>query len=197
MRALLAAAMLAVAGEAAAANIEALAVSHAGDDYSASATIVVDAPLAAVRAALTDFAHLGRLTPSIRESRVVATAPEGPLVFTRSEACVGWFCREVRKTERIAIGEREIVAVVVDEGPERGTLAHGRTWWRLTPLGAATRVEMISVVDPSTFVPPLIGPPLVKASMKHEVEALARGLEQAARALASPAAAPPEPGHGG
>jgi carbon monoxide dehydrogenase subunit G len=189
---------LAVASGAGAARIETLVVGHAAGQFTVASTMVLDAPPAAVRAALTDFAHLGRLSPAIQESRVVGSTADGPLVFTRSKACAMWFCRELTKTELVTVHGDEIVAIAVASGgPEPSTVTHSITRWRLAPLGAGTRVGIQSEVDPAFFVPPLLGPPLVKKAMRRETEALARGLETAARALArataEPPAAPPPP----
>jgi carbon monoxide dehydrogenase subunit G len=194
---------LAVACGADAARIESIVVSHAAGHFTVAAIMLLDAPPAAVRAALTDFAHLRRLSPSILESRVVGETADGPLVFTVSKACAMWFCRELRKTELVTVRGDEIVAIAVPGADgEESTVTHSLTRWRLTPLGAGTRVEITSEVDPAFFVPPLLGPPLVKKTMKRETEALAHGLESAARAIAraaasAPAAPPPEPDRGG
>lgn len=189
MRLLAAAIALAFAGGAAAARIESLTVGHAAGHYKVDAVMALDAPPAAVRAALTDFAHLGRLSPAILESRVVGQAADGPLVYTRTKACALWFCRELRKTEVVTVHEAEIVAIAVaGSGPEPGTVTHSVTRWRFASDGAGTRVTIASEVDPAFFVPPLIGPPLMKKALKRETEALVRGLERAA--LARPEARP-------
>lgn len=197
MRRWTAALALAVACGAHAARIESIAVGHAAGHYTVAATMALDAPPAAVRAALTDFANLRRLSPSILESRVVGETADGPLVFTVSKACAMWFCRQLRKTELVTMRGDEIVAMAVPgPGAEPSTVTHSLTRWRLAPLGAGTRVEIRSEVDPAFFVPPLVGPPLVKKTMKRETEALAHGLESAARAIAratAPGTPPPPP----
>jgi hypothetical protein len=176
---------LAVAGGADAARIESLTVDHRAGLFTANAVVALDAPPAAVRAVLTDYANLARLSPSIVESRLLGRDDHGALVFTRSKACTFWFCRELRKTELVVERGDEIVASSVDgRGPAPSTVTHSRTRWRLSAQGAGTRLEILSEVDPAFAVPPLIGPPLVKKTMKRETEKLARGIEAAARAHA-------------
>lgn len=177
---------LAAAGGAGAARIESLTVDHAGGHYTVDAALLLDAPPAAVRAALTDFARLGRLSPSIVESRVVGHRADGTLVYTRSRACALWFCRELRKTELVTARDEEIVAIAVaGQGPEPGTVTHSLTRWRIAGAGSGARVVVRTEVDPAFFVPPLVGPPLMKKALRRETEALARGLEAAARADAA------------
>lgn len=194
MTRLLVALLLAAAGDASAMRVESLVVTHSAGVFAVDAVLVLAASPAAVRAALTDFNHLTRLSPAILESRVLRVTPEGTLVFTRSRGCAGWFCRELRKTELITLGDGTIHAEAVADdivGKSAGTstVAHSVTDWRIVAVGDTTRLELRSVVDPAFFVPPLVGPALIKKAMLLETEQLARGLERAARALA-PAAAP-------
>lgn len=181
------AAALTLAGDAAAARIESLEVSHHGGDFSVHAVMVLAAPPAAVRAALTDFAHLDRLSPAIIESRVVRDTHDGPLVYTRSRACVAWICRQLRKTELVTVRDDEISAVaVLTPGDGMSDVTHSVTRWSFTAVADGTRVEWWSELDPAFFVPPLIGPALVKSALKREAEAIASGLERAARAIVAP-----------
>jgi len=194
MKLLAAALMLALAGEVAAAGIERTVVSHAKGRYTVEAVATLAVPPKAAIAALTDFAHLDRLTPSIRVSRRLRETSEGTLVYTESRACAGWFCRELRKTELVTVRGAEVYAVAI---PEQSNVKRSVSRWRFVPDGAGTRLEMRTEVDPAFFVPPLIGPPLVKSAMKREAEAFARGLEQAARAFVSPSPSRPDPSRGG
>lgn len=171
---------LVLVGDAAAARIETLEVGHRRGDFTLRVVMLLEASPAAVKAALTDFEHLPRLSPAIVESRVLSVAPDGAVVQTKSRACAGWFCRELRKTERVVVGAHEIVATVL---PEQSNLVHGVTRWHLTAVEGRTRVDWDSTMDPAFFVPPLIGPRIVKGALKREGEALAVGLERAAQAL--------------
>ena len=187
----LAGALFALAGTGAeAARFESLIVEHHAGVFTVRAVMVLAAPPAAVRAALTDFAHLERLSPAILESRLLRETASGPLVFTRSKACVGWFCRDLRKTELVEITADAIVATAL---PEQSNVTSSVTRWQFAADGDATRVVWETAVDPAFFVPPLLGPPLVKAALKREGQTLAIGLERTAQELArEPPAAPPE-----
>lgn len=189
-RAVLTVALAGSAGSAQAASFESLVIDHAGGVYSVDAVMLLDAPPAAVRAALTDFAHLDRLSDAIKESRVVRETAAGPLVFTRSRGCIGFICRNLRKTELVEMQGDTITARAL---PEASNVSKSFTKWTLTATATGTRVHWESAVDPAFFIPPLFGPPLMKAALKREGEALAVGLEREAQLRAIPPQNEPKP----
>jgi hypothetical protein len=180
-------ALLALPGQVHPARIDSLIVTHRAGSYTVAAVLEIAAPEWAIRAALTDYDHLDSLSPAIIESRVVRQTDEGPLVYTHSRSCAGFFCRQLHKTERVTVAELAITAVIL---PEDSNVTHGVTRWRFTATATGTRVELDSEIDPAFFVPPLIGPPLVKSALRREAQTLATGLEQAARASAYPSSQP-------
>ena len=187
--------LLGLAGVAGAAEIEALKVAYAKGTFTVDAQMLLQAPVAAVRAALTDYEHLDQLSDAIAESHLLRQDADAATVFTRSRACAGWFCREIRKTERVTQTADTIVA---EADPALSNVEHSVTRWHFIAVGDRTRVVWRVEVDPAFFIPPLIGPPLVKSAMQREGEAMAIGLERAARAIVarSEQAAPlaPSPG---
>jgi hypothetical protein len=183
MRALLAACSILAAGDALAARVDDLHVAHREGVFTVRGTFVIAADPAAVRRVLIDFQHLGRLTPAILESKVVGSEAGATLVYTRSRACAGWFCRELKKVERVEIGADSIVATAL---PERSNVVMSVTRWRLEAVGAGTRVAWESSFDPLFRVPPLIGPALIKRALAREAAVHADAIERSARTLAPP-----------
>jgi hypothetical protein len=76
---------------------------------------------------------------------------------------------------------------VVEESPpnrimattiaEHSDLREGSADWRVVADGERTYIEYRMNMRPSFFVPPLIGPAMVRAAMREEAEALMIGLE--------------------
>jgi hypothetical protein len=174
---------MAAASEAEAARIDVLEVAHRKGVYTVRAAARLDAAPAAVFAALVDYDHLARLSPSILESRRVGTRPDGALVFVRSRACAAWFCRELILTQLVTAGGGRIVALAL---PETSNVSHGRTEWTVGTDGAGTRLAWAAELAPTFYVPPLLGPWLVKAALKREAQRLATGIERTAREAPSP-----------
>ena len=178
MRILLAACLALAAGGAQAARVDDLVVAHSQGVFTARGTFILDAAPAAVRAVLTDYDHLDRLTPAILESRLLERAAAGALVYTRTRACAGWFCRELRKVERVEVTGDTIVATAL---PARSNVTMSRTAWRITPAGSGTRIAWESSFDPAFRVPPLVGPALIKRALVRESAVHAAAIERSAR----------------
>ena len=79
-----------------AAEVLGSSVTQSGNFYRASVSIRIDAPLAVVYAAITDYAHLAAINPSIVESRVLASpGPDRDRVYSAVEVCILIFCKRV------------------------------------------------------------------------------------------------------
>lgn len=178
MRLVLVAALALAAGSAQAARVDDLVVAHTKGVFTARGTLVLDATPAAVRAVLTDFDHLDRLTPAILESRVLERSASGALVYTRSRACAGWFCRELKKVERVVVDGDTIVATAL---PARSNVTMSVTRWHIAAAGQGTRVAWESTFDPVFMVPPMVGPALIKRALARESAVHAVALERRAR----------------
>ena len=156
-----------------------LDVSQADGRYVLRADMTIDAPVAAVRARLTDYANLHALNPAIRRSSVRAAVPPfDARVTTVIEACVQLLCRTLRRVEDVRETPRRILAVIV---PEQSDFSAGRTEWRLVPQGDdAVLVEYRASLVPSFVVPPVVGTALVRQGMERELRTLLRNLERLA-----------------
>lgn len=176
------------AARAPAAQVSELSVAHAKGVFTARGTFTIDAPPAAVRAALTDYDHLDRLTPAILESRLMRKEAGGALVFTRSRACAGWFCRELKKVEDVVVSGDSIVATA---RPDQSDVVMSVTRWRVSASGSGTSVAWESRFDPRFAVPPLVGPALVKRALAREAAVHAAGIERTARERVRAAGAAP------
>lgn len=161
-----------------AAQVSDLSVSHAKGVFTVRGVFSVDAPPPAVLAVLTDYDHLDRLTPAILESRLLHRDPAGAMVFTRSKACAGWFCRELRKVEEVVVAGDAVVATA---RPDQSDVVMSVTRWRITAAGAGTRIAWESSFDPRFVVPPLVGPALIKRALVREAAVHAAGIERTAR----------------
>lgn len=169
------------AAAASGAALERVDVTKQKDRYLLAGEIVIDAPRAKVYAVITDFERLHELDEGIAEARIVERVDDRTtVVYTRLSGCVLVFCRDVERLERVEkVSETEIVANVVPE--ENGDVAYSSARWLLTAEGDATRVVYETEVDPSFWIPPVIGPAIVRNVLRKRVAATLGNLEQAAR----------------
>ncbi len=169
----------ALAAPAAAATVLATEVAHHAGRYTVTFEVRLDADSAAVRRLLTDYDHLERLSPVVEKSQRVAPDADGhPRVRVTMHSCLLFFCRTVRKLESVV--EQSDGGIVVTADPAESDYRYSRAEWRIDAEGARTRLGYRAEHEPAFFVPPVIGPWLVKARIRRELALLAERLEQLA-----------------
>ncbi len=162
-----------------AARFERAAVRHEAGRYRLDFVVDLAAPTTPVRALLTDYDHLERLSAHIVESRrLPAVAGSEPQVRIVLRACVLIFCRTVRRV--MAVERRANGDILTLADPAASDFTHARELWQLQPHAGGTRLTYQAEFAPAFFVPPLIGPWLIKARLHQELEDIAARLERLA-----------------
>lgn len=161
-----------------AADVRHLDVVHDRGTYTVSFDVLIDADPGRVRRLLTDYNHLDRLSDTISESRVLAINAAATRVKVVTHACVLFLCKTVTRVEDAHVRGDDIETRGV---PEQSDFAYARERWRVTRQDAGARVEYQAIFVPSFYVPPFVGPLLIKAAMRDELNTAARRLEALAQ----------------
>jgi hypothetical protein len=140
----------------------------------------IDVPVAAVYAVLIDYDHYDRISSIFEESRYLERNADGSgLVYTKAHGCVAFFCTTVERVETLdVVPDSQIVATVI---PERSDTRYSRAEWRLRPEGGGTLLHYELEMEPDFWVPPLIGPALVKRALRQGGARAALRIEGLAR----------------
>jgi hypothetical protein len=156
-----------------------LDAASSGGIYTVDAELVLDAPPAAVHAVITDYEHLTNLSPRIEESRVLEKESNATLVFTRVEGCFAFFCRTIDRVERVVeFGPDHVEATTL---PDQSDVGFGKVVWVLHASGEdATRVEYYTALEPTFWVPPLVGRIALRRSMEAEAMRMFANIENLA-----------------
>ena len=143
-------------------------VTHDGAVYRLSISARVNAPLALVYQSITDFTNLAAINPSIEESQVLASPDAGrQRIRSVIKVCILLFCKRVVQVQDVTLVDgHTVVATMV---PGAGDFRAGLARWELTPYGTATDLHFTEVFEPDFWVPPLIGPWLIKKKLVNEV----------------------------
>ena len=151
-------------------------VSHEGSVYSLSVTARIDAPLDAVYQSITDFDNLAAINPAIEESQLLAT-PAADTWRVRSviKVCILMFCKRVQQVQDVTLLEGYAIKAVIL--PQGGDFRSGVAYWQLTASGAATEMLFTNTFEPDFWVPPVIGPWLIKRKLMREVAETAMYIE--------------------
>lgn len=152
-------------------------VAYESGIYSMSFAVEINADFEKVRAIVTDYGNLAKLSNMLVASTVISTPDEK---FKRRllvlRACVLLFCREVKLVDRIEeIGRDVIVTTVI---PELSDFKSGMSHWQLTRLaGGKTRLEFNCKAEPDFWIPPIIGPIMIKHRLQREATIIITNIE--------------------
>jgi hypothetical protein len=171
-----------------AAEVRRVEVTYHRGEYHVEIDAVLNAPAAAVYAVLTDYGRWAEINDLIKESVVEEDAgPTTKLVRTVSEGCVLRFCRRVEQVQWMRTAPQwRITAEVL---PERSDLRSGWARTRLIEHSGQTFFHYEMALVPDFWVPPLIGPMIVRRKLRQQAIETAASVE----AAASLAATVPEP----
>ena len=179
-------AIAAVAGIAASATIDSIDVDRDGGVYSLRSETHLAASPEAIRAVLTDYDNFDRISHVYKEFGYLEAEPDGtPVIFTRMEGCVLFFCKSLKRVERLEADEFEHIRTVTL--PEQSDFRSSVSEWSIEAAGTGSRVIYTLEMEPDFWVPPLIGPPLLKRTLKRggtraldRIESLAQEVDAAA-----------------
>ena len=149
--------------------------------YSVDVLVRIEAPLEVVFQAITDYDRLTEINSSILESYIVETqGADRYRVFTRVKFCVLFFCKQIRQVQdMVEYNPARVTATIL---PELSDFDSGRASWDLVVADDVTYMQFSTEVDPSFWVPPLIGTWLIKREMIKQVKETAMYIEQKAGA---------------
>ena len=131
--------------------------------YQLVADSWLDAPPAAISAVLLNFKDdaYTEISEIYKESDVLEPDADGtPLVFTRVQGCVMLFCRSMSRVERLEVVTPTYIRS--DVFPERSDFSSSTAEWTLTPEGGGTRVHYRMALEPDFWLPPMVGPTLLR-----------------------------------
>jgi hypothetical protein len=163
-----------------AAEISRLDVQHREGRYSMHVNALLDAAPESVYQVLTDYDRFSRITDSIQETRVLdQSSPHIKIVYSKINVCFFLICINKEKIERIQF--RSDIEILATIEPDRSDFTFGTTHWLLEREGESTRLVLDLVIQPNFWIPPMIGPSIIKAVMHDEGINTARTIEQLAK----------------
>jgi hypothetical protein len=154
-------------------------VTHEGKRYEVQFEFRVHAEAARVRDLLLDYERRP-LADSVQELRLLEKRADGTRrVRVVMRVCVLFICQTMTKNaEMRELPNGDLLSV---GDPAEGDFDLIRERWSLTPEGDATRVRYQSELVPRFFIPPLIGPWILKIRLLSELETTADRIERYAQ----------------
>ena len=168
---------------AAGADIREVVVEKEDDGYKLRSETWFDADRDALYRILTDYEQFRKFTTAFVESHNVEPDEFGrPGFYTRMEGCVLMFCKSYIRAGHLVLTPISDIVAVAD--PELSNFKYARERWQLFPDGDGTLLIYTFEMEPDFWIPPLIGPYVVKRTLRNggvnavdRIEALAQGRE--------------------
>lgn len=161
-----------------ASDIQNAEVSHDNGRYRLSITMHIDSPVTAVRELMQDFSRLHELSDVIQESRLLSPPEQMPVrrrVVT--ETCVWFFCFDSVMEELVTQISPDRIETDID--PAQSDYRYGKTIWQTRAVNEQqTLIRFQCDIEPDFWIPPLIGPWLIKQKMQAEAEATILAVER-------------------
>lgn len=166
-----------------------VSVTRHSDEYYIHVTAHLPAEPAAVYRALTDYDTLGRLNPDVLQLDVEQTGGGRPphlrAVF---RVCLLGFCRHVLQVMTLRESPpHRVSATIVADGTD---FVAGEAEWTLSHAADGTRIEYRARFLPRFWLPPVLGPWLLRSWLERDVRATLHGLH----VLSAGARSRPAPG---
>lgn len=171
------------AAPAGAAEVERLELTRDGPTYRLDSRFRLDvAPEAAWRV-LTDYEGLPALNPSIRKTKVPAIdGPARHRLYARVRLCAYVFCKTLDQVQWMTQRRPGLLEAEID--PKESDFEQGSARWELTPEPTGSRLALAIEVRPRFWVPPVVGPWLIREALRVQAQRTAEGLERRAAELA-------------
>jgi ribosome-associated toxin RatA of RatAB toxin-antitoxin module len=175
-----------IALQAHAAQVRDVDVARQGQAFVITMRLMMDAPPPAVFRALQDYAAMARFNPDLRSVRVApTTVPRQVRLFTTIHTCVLVFCKTMHQEEIMTVNATADGGVL-DAELVSGDFKAGHGHWLVRPCRTSRSLTCVDIrieLVPAFWVPPLIGPWVMRRKMDEEARRTSAGLERTARDL--------------
>lgn len=166
---------------AAPADLREISVELVDERYNLSSEAYFAASPEAVYRVLSDYNQFVKFTSAFVETYNLPPDDEGrPRFYTRMEGCVLMFCKSFERRGHLVLEPNEEIVAIAD--PAVSDFKYCRERWQLVPEGDGTVLSYTFEMEPDFWVPPVIGPFLIKRTLREDgrdaidrIEALAQG----------------------
>jgi polyketide cyclase/dehydrase/lipid transport protein len=137
-------------------EIEKSETRYADRRYQCELSVKLDAPPDKVQAVLRDYERYPALDTRILQARVLERPePNVAVLETTVRVCFGWFCRNVKRVERVQESEHSLAATA---DPSRSDVKFGETSTQLSPdENGGTLVHYRTSITPAFWIPAVVG----------------------------------------
>ena len=180
----LAALLLLVSGAATAADMRSLDVRFEDGFYTLESTVWFDAGLESTYEMFSRWDRSVEFSKAVVEARDLESGEDGrPGFYIRNRGCILFFCKSLTREGWVEREPDSLLRAVAD--PERSDFKVSNETWTFEAAEGGTIVTYHLYMRPDFWVPPAVGPYMIKRKLRREagkaldrIEALAQELER-------------------
>jgi hypothetical protein len=159
-------ASLLLAGTAAAAELRDINVEHSKGRYTVYSVVWFDATVEQVFEVFRQWDLSTKFSSAIVESRDIAADEHGrPQYYVRNQGCLLFFCKSFVRQGYVELEVNQVLRAYAD--PEISDFRLSNETWTFAREGSGTTVSYHLEMEPKFWVPPGIGPYLIKRKFKN------------------------------
>ena len=180
----LAALLLLLSGAATAAEIRSLDVRFDDGFYTLESTVWFHAGLESTYEMFSRWDRSEAFSSAIVEAHDIEPGDDGrPGFFVRNRGCILFFCKSLTREGWVERRHGELLRAVAD--PERSDFEVSNETWTFVAAEGGTLVTYHLYMRPDFWVPPAVGPYMIKRKLRNDagraldrIEALAQELDR-------------------
>lgn len=148
-----------------------ITVDYSAGSYSTTLSAYIHATPNALFTLLTSYDQFNTFSRAIEKSELLSN---GNLLL-ELDTCFFYICFEKKQTLKLSVSELSINGIIV---PEHSDFKYGYVKWLIIPNGEFSDIQFSSEMTPNFWIPPFIGPLLLKHKLKAEAQYSIRLLEE-------------------
>lgn len=164
-----------------AAELQNVSVERTDGVYHLRSEVLFDAEQQALFEVFADWDLSTQFSSIVVESRNVAADDDGrPQFYSRMLICVTFFCKSFERNGHVELQPPNSIRAVAD--PDNSDFHISEETWLLSEADDTTRVVYELKVKPKFWVPPVIGPFLIKRKLERDSGAALQRMDLLAQA---------------
>lgn len=175
-------AAVSLAGTATAAELRDINVEHSRGQYTVHSVVWFDASVEQVFEVFRQWDLSTKFSSAIAESRDVEADELGrPQYYVRNEGCLLFFCKSFVRQGYVELEVNERLKAIAN--PDISDFRQSNETWTFVPEGGGTVVAYHLRMEPKFWIPPGIGPYIIKRKFRNNggeaidrIEAIAQGI---------------------
>lgn len=176
--------VLFIAGTASAAELRSIEVEHHKGEYSLVSEAWFDAGLEETFDVFRQWDYSTQFSSAIVEAKDLEPDETGrPGFYIQNRGCVLFFCVSLVRQGYVELEHNRVLRAFAD--PELSDFEFSNEVWTFTEEDGGTSVLYELHMDPKFWVPPAIGPYMIKRKLKQDGGAALPRIEEIAQALGS------------